>query len=52
MLEEKQVSYRVSKVNMRSYGDKPAAFLAKVPSGLLPALELVRPPSIHCAQYF
>ena len=40
MLEEKQVSYRVSKVNMRSYGDKPAAFLAKVPSGLLPALEL------------
>ena len=25
---------------MRCYGDKPAAFLAKVPSGLLPVVEL------------
>ena len=25
---------------MRSYGDKPAAFLAKVPNGLLPAMEI------------
>ena len=27
-------------VNMRSYGDKPPEFLRKVPSGLLPVLEL------------
>ena len=25
---------------MRSYCDKPAAFLAKVPNGLLPAMEI------------
>ena len=25
---------------MRSYGDKPQQFLAKVPNGLLPAIEL------------
>ena len=28
------------KINMRSYGDKPKAFLDKVPNGLLPAIEL------------
>jgi glutathione S-transferase len=39
-LEEKQIPYRVVKVPMRSYGDKPSSFLRKVPSGLLPALEL------------
>jgi glutathione S-transferase len=39
-LEEKRIPYRVEKVNMRCYGDKPPAFLAKVPSGLLPAVEL------------
>jgi len=39
-LEEKQVPFRVELINMRSYGDKPDEFLAKVPGGLLPALEL------------
>jgi hypothetical protein len=27
-------------INMRCYGDKPPSFLSKVPSGLLPVLEL------------
>lgn len=40
LLEQKQIPYRVFKVNMRSYGDKPADYLRKVPSGLLPAIEL------------
>ena len=40
LLEEKQVPYRVEKINMRCYGDKPGAFLAKVPSGMLPVVEL------------
>lgn len=40
LLEEKKVPYRVEKINMRSYGDKPAEFLRKVPNGLLPAIEL------------
>ncbi|KAG5190153.1 putative glutathione S-transferase [Tribonema minus] len=40
MLEEKQIPYRVVKINMRSYGEKPASFLNKVPNGLLPAIEL------------
>lgn len=40
MLEEKQIPYRVEKINMRSYGDKPSSYLAKVPSGLLPAISL------------
>jgi len=39
-LEEKRVPYRIEKINMRCYGDKPAAFLSKVPSGLLPVLEV------------
>jgi len=39
-LEEKRLPYRIEKINMRCYGDKPPAFLAKVPSGLLPAVEL------------
>jgi glutathione S-transferase len=39
-LEEKRIPYRIEKINMRCYGDKPPAFLAKVPSGLLPAMEL------------
>ena len=38
-LEEKRVPYRVEKINMRCYGDKPSSFLAKVPSGLLPVIE-------------
>jgi len=39
-LEEKRVPYRVEKINMRSYGDKPDWFLQKVPGGLLPAVEI------------
>lgn len=38
-LEEKKIPYNVVKINMRCYGPKPASYLAKVPSGLLPALE-------------
>jgi glutathione S-transferase len=40
MLLIKRVPFRVEKINMRSYGDKPKEFLAKVPNGLLPAIEL------------
>jgi len=40
MLEEKKIPYRISHINMRSYGHKPDWFLAKVPGGLLPAIEL------------
>lgn len=40
MLEEKQIPYRIERINMRSYGEKPAWFLKKVPSGLLPVVEL------------
>jgi glutathione S-transferase len=40
LLEEKKIPYRVEKINMRSYGDKPSEFLRKVPNGLLPAIEL------------
>lgn len=39
-LEEKKIPYLVEKINMRCYGDKPAEFLAKVPSGLLPVIEV------------
>jgi len=38
LLEEKMIPYKVEKINMRSYGDKPAAFLRMVPNGLLPAV--------------
>jgi glutathione S-transferase len=31
---------RCAQINMRCYGDKPPSFLAKVPSGLLPVLEI------------
>lgn len=40
LLEEKEIPYRLEKINMRSYGDKPADFLRRVPNGLLPALEI------------
>ena len=40
MLELKQIPYRIERINMRSYGEKPASFLKKVPSGLLPVVEL------------
>lgn len=39
-LELKQIPFRVEKINMRSYGDKPTWFLQKVRGGLLPAIEL------------
>ncbi|CAL8471991.1 g11533 [Coccomyxa elongata] len=39
-LEEKQIPYTLEKINMRCYGDKPREYTAKVPSGLLPAMEL------------
>jgi hypothetical protein len=29
LLEEKRIPYRVEKINMRSYGDKPQSFLRK-----------------------
>jgi glutathione S-transferase len=35
-LEFKRVPYRVEKVNMRCYGDKPASFLRMQPSGNIP----------------
>lgn len=40
MQEEKKIPYSVEKINMRCYGDKPDSFLAKVPRGLLPVIEL------------
>jgi glutathione S-transferase len=40
LLEEKKIPYEVSKINMRSYGDKPPEFLRLVPNGLLPAIML------------
>ncbi len=39
-MEEKKIPYKVEKINMRSYGDKPAAFLRVVPNGLLPAISI------------
>tara|TARA_B100001142_G_scaffold329924_1_gene395145 strand:- start:2262 stop:3590 length:1329 start_codon:yes stop_codon:yes gene_type:complete len=40
MIEEKKIPCRIERINMRSYGDKPDWFLKKVPSGLLPVIEL------------
>eukprot|EP00667_Euglena_gracilis_P003652 EG_transcript_3663 len=40
LFEEKRIPYRTVKINMRSYGDKPAWFLNKIPSGLLPVIEI------------
>ena len=39
-LEEKRIPYRIRKVTMFCYGEKEAWFKQRVPSGLLPALEL------------
>ncbi|GKY91879.1 hypothetical protein MPSEU_000159500 [Mayamaea pseudoterrestris] len=41
LVEEKRIPMKISLVPMRSYGDKPREFLQKVPSGLLPAIEVV-----------
>ncbi|CAJ1953934.1 unnamed protein product [Cylindrotheca closterium] len=40
LIEEKQIPIKIGLVPMRSYGDKPREFLQKVPSGLLPAIEV------------
>ncbi len=39
-LEEKQIPYRIKKVTMFCYGQKEQWYKAKVPNGMLPALEL------------
>jgi glutathione S-transferase len=39
-LEEKQIPYRIDKVTMFCYGKKETWYKRKVPSGMLPALEL------------
>ena len=39
-LEWKRIPYRVKKVTMRCYGKKEDWYLKKVPSGMLPALEI------------
>ena len=39
-LELKKIPYRVKKVTMRCYGDKERWYLRKVPSGMLPAIEI------------
>ncbi|NET08866.1 MAG: glutathione S-transferase family protein [Merismopedia sp. SIO2A8] len=39
-LEEKRIPYRIEKVTMFCYGKKEAWYKRKVPSGMLPALEL------------
>jgi glutathione S-transferase len=40
LIEEKKIPIQIGLVPMRSYGDKPKDFLNKVPSGLLPAIEV------------
>jgi glutathione S-transferase len=40
LIEEKEIPIKIDLVPMRSYGDKPRSFLQKVPSGLLPAIEV------------
>jgi glutathione S-transferase len=39
-LEEKQIPYQIKKVTMFCYGEKERWYRQKVPSGMLPALEL------------
>ncbi len=39
-LEEKKIPYRIEKVTMFCYGEKESWYKRKVPSGMLPALEL------------
>lgn len=39
-LEEKRVPYSISKVTMFCYGEKEQWYLQKVPSGMLPAIEI------------
>ena len=39
-LEEKRIPYKIGKVTMFCYGEKEAWYLKKMPSGMLPTLEL------------
>lgn len=39
-LEEKQIPYRIEKITMFCYGEKESWYKRKVPSGMLPAVEL------------
>jgi len=39
-LEEKQIPYRIEKVTMFCYGEKESWYKRKVPSGMLPAIEI------------
>lgn len=39
-LEHKQIPYRVEKINMRCYGDKPRDFLTMQPSGNIPVAKI------------
>jgi len=39
-LEQKQIPYKIEKVNMRCYGDKPASFLKMQPNGNIPVAEI------------
>jgi glutathione S-transferase len=39
-LEEKQIPYRIEKVTMFCYGEKESWYKRKVPSGILPAVEI------------
>jgi len=39
-LEEKRVPYKIQKITMFCYGDKEAWYKKKVPSGMLPAIEI------------
>ncbi|GJP31165.1 hypothetical protein CLOM_g9633 [Closterium sp. NIES-68] len=39
-LEEKRISYRVEKINLKCYGPKPDWFLQLVPNAMLPAVQL------------
>ncbi|KAJ7547668.1 hypothetical protein O6H91_08G097600 [Diphasiastrum complanatum] len=39
-LEEKKISYEVKKIQLRGYGQKPKWYYDKVPSGLVPAIEI------------
>lgn len=36
LLEQKRIPYRVEKINMRCYGEKPASFTRMQPSGAIP----------------
>ena len=39
-LEEKRIPYRVEKINMRCYGEKPPSFTRLQPSGAIPVAEI------------